>query len=193
MGSSQPTGRFTSASSLQGDGNAGAHDRAAQRASVMRVNGVVRSLLAREGSDPLDAWLSLVAVFVTRRRTDIADALTGVLCAEPDGDDLLDGLSIGEIGVCYEALRAQIDPASRRASGQFFTPDDASRFMAAQSSNFPRGVWMDPCCGIGNLAWHLVDAQEDPSEFTRSRLVLMDLDVAAVRSAVRASAPTPAG
>lgn len=184
MGSSQPTGRFTLASSLQRDGSAGAHDRAAQRASVLRVNGVVRSLLAKEGSNPLEAWLSSVAVFVTRHRPDIADSLTGVLCAEPDGDDLLDGLSIGEIGVCYEALRAQIDPASRRASGQFFTPDDASRFMAAHSSSFPRGVWMDPCCGIGNLAWHLVDAQEDPSEFTRSRLVLMDLDVAAVRSAV---------
>ena len=137
MGSSQPTGRFTLASSLQGDGNAEAYDRAAQRASVLRVNGVVRSLLAAEGLDPLEAWLSSVAVFVTRRRPDIADALTGVLRAEPDGADVLDGLSIGEIGVCYEALRAQIDPASRRASGQFFTPDDASRFMAAHSSSFP--------------------------------------------------------
>ncbi|EEJ53603.1 hypothetical protein HMPREF0577_1415, partial [Mobiluncus mulieris ATCC 35243] len=64
--------------------------------------------------------------------------------AEPLGSEVsgadtnpLEGLSIGEIAVCYEALLATLDSRRRRSAGQFFTPDDAAAFMAAQSRDFP--------------------------------------------------------
>ncbi|MBC3179870.1 N-6 DNA methylase [Corynebacterium lujinxingii] len=57
---------------------------------------------------------------------------------------MLADLSIGEISVCYEALLASLDPASRRSSGQYFTPDDAAEFMASRAKDFGEGVWMDP-------------------------------------------------
>lgn len=105
---------------------------------------------------------------------------------EPPADNAnpLEGLSIGEIAVCYEALLAGLDAHSRRRAGQFFTPDDAAAFMAAQSVGFPAGTWLDPCCGVGNLAWHLVAAQSDPAGFVRENLVLIDADETALRSAV---------
>lgn len=100
-----------------------------------------------------------------------------------DANPLAD-LSIGEIAVCYEALLAALDSDSRRRAGQFFTPDDAAAFMAAQSRDFPAGTWLDPCCGVGNLAWHLVAAQTSPACFVRENLVLIDADETALRSAV---------
>lgn len=152
--------------------------------SVTKVKTVVGALLGQTDVAPLDAWLSSVAVLVTNRRPDIAGALLEAIGVEARGPNLLKGLSIGEVGICYEALLAQLDPDSRRTSGQFFTPDDASGFMAGHSREFPEGVWIDPCCGVGNLAWHLATTQADPSAFVRERLVLMDLDPVAVRSAV---------
>ncbi|NMX12561.1 SAM-dependent DNA methyltransferase, partial [Mobiluncus mulieris] len=81
----------------------------------------------------------------------LGDKVSG---AEPlgsvvSGDDTnpLEGLSIGEIAVCYEALLATLDSRRRRSAGQFFTPDDAAAFMAVQSRDFPVGTWLDPCCG----------------------------------------------
>lgn len=96
----------------------------------------------------------------------------------------LESLSIGEIAVCYEALLAGLDAHSRRRAGQYFTPDDAAAFMAAQSRDFPAGTWLDPCCGVGNLAWHLVATQDSPADFLRENLVLIDVDETALRSAV---------
>ncbi|MCU9969475.1 N-6 DNA methylase [Mobiluncus mulieris] len=118
----------------------------------------------------------------------LGDKVSG---AEPlgsvvSGDDTnpLEDLSIGEIAVCYEALLATLDSRRRRSAGQFFTPDDAAAFMAAQSRDFPAGTWLDPCCGVGNLAWHLVAAQSNPARFVRENLVLIDVDETALRSAV---------
>jgi len=130
-------------------------------------------------------WLRAV-VTVTAAREDLAAEITSMLGEEPfgEGHNPLENLSIGEIGVCYEALMAMSDGAGRKATGQYFTPDDAARFMAQQSVGFSQGTWMDPCCGVGNLSWHLASVQERPAEFVRELLVLMDIDETALLTAV---------
>ena len=97
--------------------------------------------------------------------------------------DLLADLSIGEIGVLYEFCVAYVDPGSRKDNGQFFTPDDVSQFMAREADSFKKGVWLDPCSGIGNLSWHLVERQTDQEEFLRSGLILSDKDPLALEIA----------
>ena len=154
--------------------------------SAPRINRVVKALTTTKSSkaEVRQRWLSAVATRVTQDRSDIASSLLAVLNVEPMEIDHLRGLSIGEVGVCYEAILAVLDREHRKSSGQFFTPDDAARFMAQQSASFGSGVWLDPCCGVGNLAWHLTGLQKDPGEFVRSQLVLIDRDDTARRSAV---------
>ncbi len=91
-------------------------------------------------------------------------------------DDLLDGLSIGEIGVLYEYSVAYQDSDSRKSNGQFFTPDDVAKYMAECSKNFDDGIWLDPCSGIGNLSWHLTSIQPSPEDFLLNSLILSDRD-----------------
>lgn len=90
--------------------------------------------------------------------------------------DLLEGLSIGEIGVLYEYSVTYMDRKSRKSNGQFFTPDDVAIFMANFSKEFPDGVWLDPCSGIGNLSWHLTAIQTHPEKFLKQNLLLSDKD-----------------
>lgn len=97
--------------------------------------------------------------------------------------DLLEGLTIGEIGVIYEYCVAHVDHNSRKENGQFFTPDDVSKFMAKASKSFETGVWLDPCSGIGNLSWHLVDIQQDKEGFLKTQLLLSDRDPLALEIA----------
>lgn len=156
--------------------------------SAKAVTHVVRDLLAASMKQTRENWLRAVASLTVQAHPDtpLARALPDVLGVAPfeGGFNPLAGLTIGEIGVCYEALLAMADSRSRKAAGQFFTPDDAARFMAGQSEQFPVGIWMDPCCGVGNLAWHLAAVQKDPAAFIRDRLVLVDVDETALRSAV---------
>ena len=91
-------------------------------------------------------------------------------------DNLISGLSIGEIGVLYEYCVAHVDAASRKDNGQFFTPDDVAVLMVNHSKDFPKGKWLDPCSGIGNLSWHLVNFQEDKEDFLINRMILSDQD-----------------
>lgn len=154
--------------------------------SASLVTRTVRDLHADTKGAARTNWRRAVASMTTRARPDLAEDLVSILGADPldGGANPLAGLTIGEIGVCYEALLAVMDSHGRRASGQYFTPDDAARFMAEQSGRFSDGTWLDPCCGVGNLAWHLADVQTDPAEFVRNRLVLIDLDETALDTAV---------
>ena len=95
-------------------------------------------------------------------------------------ENLLQNLSIGEISVLYEYSMARSDSSSRKSNGQFFTPDDVAHFMASFAARFGRGVWLDPCSGIGNLSWHLISCQEDPEEFLRKYMILSDKDALAL-------------
>lgn len=152
--------------------------------SSQLVNRVVGALRRSNRTATQVAWLSAVHAHAIAQKPGLAPVLSEILGVEPASTDLLADLGIGEIGVCYEALLAHLDSDSRRNRGQFFTPDDAARFMAEQTKTFPKGVWLDPCCGVGNLAWHLASVQDDPAEFVAKRLVLMDKDRAALLSAI---------
>lgn len=164
------------------------YDTSAPRAafSASAVTRVVRDLLASTKAQARQNWLRAVASVTTDQRRDLADDLIEMLGVEPfeAGCNPLAGLTIGEVGVCYEALIAKTDSTARKAAGQYFTPDDAAHFMAKQSEAFPEGVWMDPCCGVGNLSWHLASVQADSGAFVRGRLVLVDIDQTALLSAV---------
>jgi len=154
--------------------------------SASRVNRVIGALANPNVSkaEVRRSWLSAIATRVVTVRPDIAPALLDVLGVGPHGNDHLQGLTIGEVSVCYEALLSQLDRDHRKSSGQFFTPDDAATFMAQKSTSFGAGVWLDPCCGVGNLAWHLTGLQDKPDEFVRDHLVLIDRDTTALKSAI---------
>jgi hypothetical protein len=91
-------------------------------------------------------------------------------------EDLIKGLSIGEIGVLYEYSLAHCNSDDRKDKGQFFTPDDVAELMTSHSKKFPSGKWLDPCSGIGNLSWHLVNQQVDKEKFLVNNLILTDID-----------------
>ncbi|MEO5534355.1 MAG: N-6 DNA methylase [Pseudolysinimonas sp.] len=132
-------------------------------------------------------WHSLVATHASRvaetrvTETRALPSLTAILSDLPlrdaaFADDLLDGLTMSEIGVLYEFSLAHVDRGSRKSSGQFFTPDDVAQFLAARAARFPAGVWIDPCCGVGNLSYWLAREQPDPDRFVATSLVLVDRD-----------------
>lgn len=152
--------------------------------SSQMVNRVVGALQRSNRTAAQSAWLSAVHAHVIAQKPGLAPVLSEILGVEPTSADLFADLAIGEIGVCYEALLAHIDSDSRRDRGQFFTPDDAAHFMAERAATFPEGVWLDPCCGVGSLAWHLASVQDDPADFVAKRLVLMDKDRVALLSAI---------
>jgi hypothetical protein len=137
--------------------------------------------LVREGIDRLgiDAvWQSLVATHAIR----VGGAATEAILADlprrdPSWDlDLLDGLQMDERSVLYEYSLAYVDRVDRKASGQFFTPDDVARFLASRAARFAPGTWIDPCCGVGNLSYWLAAAQPDARRFVADQLVLVDRD-----------------
>jgi hypothetical protein len=137
--------------------------------------------LVREGIDRLGidvVWQSLVAAHAIR----VGGAATEAILADlprrdPTWDlDLLDGLQMDERSVLYEYSLAYVDRADRKASGQFFTPDDVARFLASRAARFAPGTWIDPCCGVGNLSYWLAAAQPDPRRFVAEQLVLVDRD-----------------
>lgn len=128
-------------------------------------------------------WKRALAGALSSKRPDLARQLIGHLGVDPSEMSPLADMSVGELGVVYEALLALSDPKSRRRDGQYFTPDDVAKFMVAEAGHFPAGTWLDPCCGIGNLSWHLAASQDDPSTFVERRLSLVDLDEVALASA----------
>ena len=135
----------------------------------------LRELLELEGLKK--AWLKILATHVKSSK-DLQYILkskefSGISTYDRD---LIAGLSIGEIGVLYEYSVSYSNVESRKSNGQFFTPDDVALFMAKKAKTFGRGIWMDPCAGIGNLSWHLVAVQQNPEDFLLNQLIVMDID-----------------
>ena len=139
----------------------------------------LESLLSKYGIR--QAWMNILATHVSRRShlTYILENLSFSGHSILD-DDLIEGLTIGEIGVLYEFSVSAESASNRKSNGQYFTPDDVSQFMVSFASDFGQGVWLDPCSGIGNLSWHLVSSQEDPEEFLLKYMILSDKDALAL-------------
>lgn len=152
--------------------------------SRARVSGAISSLLGKSRAATQRNWLSAVGRLLVDLRPDIGGQLVSHLETVPlDLESPLERMSMGEIGVVYEALLALSDPRSRKGHGQYFTPDDVASYMGSQAARFPEGRWLDPCCGVGNLSWHLAQSMPDPPEFVANRLTLIDLDVTALKTA----------
>lgn len=122
---------------------------------------------------------------------DLATARAGLPGALLQDVPALPPMDVGELSAFYEFTLASLDRASRKAEGQFFTPDDVAAVMAAQSRNTDAsgaplfaatGVWLDPCCGVGNLAMARIRAEPEAAraDFVVSRLHLNDRDTTAL-------------
>ena len=90
--------------------------------------------------------------------------------------NLLENLEITEIGTLYEYSLASLNYRNKKQNGQYFTPKDVSKLLANYSKRFNIGKWYDPCCGIGNLSWFLIDIQENKEDFLKNNLILSDKD-----------------
>ena len=157
-----------------------------RRALSRVIDGLRRDTISKTRA----SWLCAVEALVVSARPDLAVQLKEYLGADPSvgkgvsGTNPLQGMTIGEIGVVYEALLALSNRRTRKARGQYFTPDDVASFMAQQAATFPEGRWLDPCCGVGNLSWHLAAAMPSPGDFVREHLALGDIDPTALKTAV---------
>lgn len=92
-------------------------------------------------------------------------------------ENILHDLSIGEISALYEFSLSYTNPASRKNQGQYFTPDDAAEFIAQHSKQYPENsIWLDPCSGVGNLTYWLIQQQDNKEDFLLNYLYCVDLD-----------------
>jgi type I restriction-modification system DNA methylase subunit len=66
----------------------------------------------------------------------------------------------------------------KKENGVFYTPQDISELMSKKSKKFDdgKGIWLDPCCGLGVLSINLASIQEDPIDFILNRLIINDKD-----------------
>lgn len=148
------------------------------REEVKVPTGQLADLLNEHGSET--TWRALIRQLALHSYPH-GDA-SGVLRATEFGDDLpqvpnlLDRLTIGQIAIMYEFSLAYTDVSSRKAAGQYFTPDDLAQFLAARCAQLGKGVWLDPASGVGNLSYWLAAIQPDPEAFVSEFLLLSDRD-----------------
>ncbi len=90
--------------------------------------------------------------------------------------DLLEGLTIGEVSILYEYSLAHNNKDKRQEEGQYFTPDDVAQLMSKKSDMFPQGVWVDPCSGVGNLSYWLIERQKNKEQFLLNSIYFIDKD-----------------
>ena len=65
----------------------------------------------------------------------------------------------------------------KKKNGVFYTPKDIAEFMAIKSKfDDGKGIWLDPCCGLGILSIMLASIQDDPIDFIENRLIINDMD-----------------
>lgn len=97
--------------------------------------------------------------------------------AEIQNFDFINGLTVGEISVLYEYSLAYVDKDKRREEGQYFTPDDVAQVMARKALTFPQNkIWVDPCSGVGNLSYWLIQYQKNQEDFLKNNIYLIDRD-----------------
>ena len=131
-----------------------------------------------------NAWYSILATHIYKLHQPSFDylleqkELSNAIILDAD---ILDSLSIGEIGTLYEFSLTLINRDKRKQQGQYFTPDDVAQVMAKKTLSFPEGkIWVDPCSGVGNLSFWLVKLQKDPESFLINKLYLIDKDAFAL-------------
>ena len=130
----------------------------------------IANLLDRHGIE--HTWKSLLYTHAAVTHSQKLDTNFTIFA-----EDVLKDLSIGNISVLYEFSLAHVNVQNRKKEGQFFTPDDVALKMVDFTSQFPPGgIWLDPCSGVGNLAFHLVQKHNNPADFMMNYLYLVDKD-----------------
>jgi hypothetical protein len=63
-------------------------------------------------------------------------------------------------------------------SGRPYDNPNGTEFMSEKTKVFDdgKGIWLDPCCGLGILSITLASLQDDPIEFIKNRLVINEKD-----------------
>lgn len=66
----------------------------------------------------------------------------------------------------------------KKENGVYYTPEDISMVMSYRTKLFDdgKGIWLDPCCGLGILAISLASIQDDPVDFVKNRLIINEKD-----------------
>ena len=66
----------------------------------------------------------------------------------------------------------------KKKNGVFYTPQDVSELMSNKTIIFDdgKGIWLDPCWGLGILSINLASIQKDPVDFIKNRLIINDKD-----------------
>lgn len=72
-------------------------------------------------------------------------------------ENFLEEKSFYEISDLYEYSLSFVDKLNKKQNGQYYTSRDVCVMMAKQSLEFQNGIWCDPCCGIGNLSYELLN------------------------------------
>jgi predicted RNA methylase len=72
----------------------------------------------------------------------------------------------------------QYTDIEKKKNGVFYTPQDISELMSVKTKIFDdnKGIWLDPCCGLGILSINLASIQKDPIDFIKNRLFINDKD-----------------
>ena len=153
---------------------------------MKKAKSIIHNLPIRDFNRVLDrlglahAWYSILATHVRYiNRADLRYILGAKEFRNTEIQDLdfIDGLSIGEISVLYEYSLAHVDRDKRKQEGQYFTPDDVAQVMAQKARAFPKHkIWIDPCSGVGNLSYWLVQGQENQEDFLKNNIYLIDRD-----------------
>jgi len=148
----------------------------------------LHEVLSSGSHDHETLWLALLKVYTSALNThgQFDDIISDSRLAITDTnsiENVLAEASVAEMSVLYEFLLAHDDMSEKRTNGQFFTPDDVAMFMASKSRQFGTGIWIDPCCGVGNLSYWLVKQQRRPEAFLLNNMKFVDLDDLALFSA----------
>jgi len=126
------------------------------------------------------AWYSVLATNLSKiNRADLRYILDEeeFRNAEIQEFDFIEGLTVGEISALYEYSLAYADSGKRKQEGQYFTPDDVAQVMAKKAFSFPKNkIWIDPCSGVGNLSYWLIQHQENQEDFLKNNVFLIDRD-----------------
>ncbi len=136
----------------------------------------INSLLEEHGLKK--AWVSILLAKIKNKGENYKYILKDTFFrgAEELEKDLLEGLTIGETSILYEYSLAHINRDKRKDEGQYFTPDDVAQLMCKKSDDFPKGIWIDPCSGVGNLSYWLIQRQKNKEGFLSNNIYFVDKD-----------------
>lgn len=78
----------------------------------------------------------------------------------------------------YEECLAFNDKLNKKNNGQYYTPSDVCDLLVEQALEFPDGIWCDPCCGIGNISFKLIEKKPE----LLNTMIFCDIDLLSLKT-----------